>query len=76
MSDKWEDIGEELKVDDDKLVHIREKFPEASKKCLREVLREWLKGNDPPPSWETIAQVMAEIGEDELATHLKSKYCI
>ena len=76
VSDMWEDIGIELEVDDDKLVQIRTNFSEDRKKCLREMMREWLKVNNPPPSWEAIVQVMADIGEDELATHLQSKYIL
>ena len=75
VSDKWEDIGIELEVDDDKLVQIRTEFSGDNKKCLREMMREWLKGNYPPPSWEAIAQVMDDMKENELATHLRSKYC-
>lgn len=78
VSDKWEDIGIELEVDDEKLVQIREKFSgdtQCSKKCLREAMREWLKPNNPPPSWEAIVQVMDDVGEDKLATQLRSKYC-
>lgn len=74
VSDKWEDIGVELEVDDDRLVQIRTQFPGDNKRCLREMIREWLKANNPPPSWEAIAQVMDDMKENELATHLRSKY--
>ena len=70
VSDKWDDVGIELEIDDRLLIQIRKDYPGDSKQCLKEVLREWLQINNPPPSWEAIAQVMADIGEDELATHL------
>ena len=76
VSDKWDDVGIELEVDDRLLIQIRKDYPGDSKQCLKEVLREWLQTNNPPPSWEAIAQVMADIEEDELATHLQSKYIL
>ena len=75
MSDKWEDIGTELEVDGERLIQIGTKYPEDDKKCLREMLREWLKTSKPPPSWEPIAQVVADVGDEELAAELRSKYC-
>ena len=75
VSDKWEDIGIELEVDDELLVQIKKDYPGDSKQCLREMLREWLKTSNPPPSWEAIAQVAADVGDEELAAELRSKYC-
>ena len=74
-SDKWEDIGIELEVDDGLLVHIRTDYSGDSKKCLREILRIWLKRVDPPPSWDTIANAIDDVGDEELAAQLRSKYC-
>ena len=75
VSGKWDDIGIELEVDDKLLVQIKKDYPEDNNQCLKEMLREWLKANNPPPSWEAIAQVMDDMEENELATHLRSKYC-
>ena len=75
VSDKWDDIGIELEVDDKLLVQIKKDYPGNSKQCLKEVLREWLRTSNPPPSWEAIAQVVADVGDEELAAELRSKCC-
>ena len=75
VSDKWDDIGIELEVDDKLLVQIKKEYPGNSKQCLKEMLREWLRISNPPPFWEAIAQVVADVGDEELAAELRSKYC-
>ena len=62
-------------VDDERLIQIGTKYPGDGKKRLREMLRERLKTSNPPPSWEAIAQVVADVGDEELAAELRSKYC-
>ena len=76
VSDKWKDIGIELEMDGEQLTQIKTKYPEDNQKCLRETLREWLKTSNPPPSWEAIAQVVADVGDEELAAELRSKYAV
>ena len=77
VSDKWVDIGKKLKVDVDKMIEIGTKYPEDSKKCLKKTMREWLRAHNPSSSsWETIAQIVDDLGEDDLATHLRSKYSV
>ena len=70
----WEDIGVELEVDDGTLKQIKTDNPGDSKSCLRELLRKWLSRVDPQPSWASIVEAIEGIGDEELASKLKSKY--
>ena len=70
----WEDIGVELEVDDGILKQIKLDNPADSKSCLRELFRKWLSCVDPQPSWTSIVEAIGGIGDEELASRLKSKY--
>ena len=71
VADKWEDIGILLGIKDGQLKAINAK---DSTSCLREMLRIWLSRVDPPPSWSAIAEAVEFLGDENLATYLRSKY--
>ena len=73
-SDMWEDIGILLGIKDGQLKQIRTDNANDSRSCLREMLRIWLSRVDPPPSWSAIAEAVEFLGDENLATHLRSKY--
>ena len=49
VADEWEDIGIQLDFEDGVLYQIKSDNPGDSKRCLRDMLRIWLKRMDPPP---------------------------
>ena len=72
----WEDIGVELEINDGDLKQIKSDNPVDSKSCLRELFRKWLQRIDPQPSWTDIVETVSEgLGDEELASRIKSKYC-
>ena len=74
VREKWQDIGEELGVDQFSLTFIHTKSSDPGD-CLREVLRRQL-GNS-YISWKDIVAVLRtpHIGESLLADNLEEKYC-
>ena len=71
----WEDIGIELEVNDGALKQIKTDNPGNSKSCLRELFRKWLSCADPQPKWPDIVEAVEGIGDEELATKIKERYC-
>ena len=71
----WEDIGVELEIDDGDLKQIKSDNPGDSKSCLRELFRKWLSQVDPQPSWTVIVDAVQGLGDEDLASRIKSKYC-
>ena len=75
-SDKWEDIGIQLGIDDRKLTQIKSSYSNDTKSCLREMLRLWIARVDPPPSWSAMIDALMTLGDEELASKLKCRYCM
>ena len=71
----WEDIGVELQIDDGDLAQIRLDNAMDSRGCLREMLRKWLARVNPRPTWTAIVEALEQLGDEELAGRLRSKYC-
>lgn len=74
-TNKWKDIGIQLDIDERQLDEINSDTSSDSRACLREMLIVWLRRVDPPPSWSAIAEAIDFLGDKELASHLRSKYC-
>ena len=76
ISVKWYDIGLELRLRTGVLENIRYQNQDAPT-CLREMLLQWLKKVDPPPTWEGVACALESrtVGEPRLAEQLRTKYC-
>ena len=72
--DDWKNIGVQLDINDGELEHIKSDNRGDSKACLREMLRIWLNRVDPPPSWSAIAEAIEDLGDEQLAQELRSKY--
>ena len=77
VADKWEDIGIQLDIDVDMLEKVKLENQEDSKKCLREMLKIFIKKEDVQPSWRDIVDTLAMdcLEEKELAKQLRDKYC-
>ena len=76
VSHKWFDIGLKLQLSVGTLECIRDQYPSPST-SLREMLLDWLKKVDPPPTWEGLACALESrtVGEPRLAEQLRTKYC-
>ena len=75
VADEWEDVGIQLDIDDGKLKQINADKGGDSKACLREMLRVWLSRVAPPPSWSAMADALNTLGHEDIATHLRTRYC-
>ncbi|MCG8626867.1 MAG: death domain-containing protein, partial [Proteobacteria bacterium] len=62
ISAKWEEIGISLRLESGLLEIIKEDNPKDCRACLRNVLKEWLKQIDPPPSWVAIIKAVKDAG--------------
>ena len=71
---KWEEIGVSLQLEPGLLEIIKEDHPKDSRACLREVLKEWMKQVEPPPSWSAIIKAVKDCGYRPLARTLREKY--
>ena len=74
VSGKWEEIGISLRLESGLLEMIKEDNPKDCRACLREMLKEWLKQIDPPPSWVAIIKAVKDAGYRPLARTLRDKY--
>ena len=74
VREKWQDIGEELGVQQSSLRYIRTKNSNPGD-CLWEMLSKLLENCT--TSWKDIVAVLRtpNIGESHLADHLEEKYC-
>ena len=74
VSEKWQDIGEELGVGQYSLRYIRTNHSDPGD-CLWRVLSKWFQRCT--TTWKDIVGVLRtpHIGESHLADHLEEKYC-
>ena len=76
-STKWYNIGLRLKVSVAKLDGIESQFSDQGK-CMREVLKGWLKGTaGTKPAWGVLVEALRSqtVGESQLADQLEVKHC-
>ena len=71
---RWQNIGIFLGVDPHRLESIKTAEHNDTQNCLREMLQIWLKKINPPPSWSAIIDALEDLGEQQLARDLRSKY--
>ena len=55
---KWYNLGLELGQQVSTLDSIAAKYSSDPSQCFREVLLEWLKGVDPPPTWHAMVNAL------------------
>jgi hypothetical protein len=72
---KWYDIGLELGLTADYLDTIK-KANDDPQDCLRELLRRWLSGVDPQPSWKALIAALSTqaVNYHALASEIEQKY--
>ena len=75
ISGKWRQLGIQLEVET--LDDIRAQCSNDND-CLEKVLRAWLDGEEPLPSWEGLVEALGSrsVGEEGLAEEVKEKYCL
>ena len=71
---EWENIGILLGINSSTLDTIKATENSRSQSCLREMLKIWIKRVDPPPSWSAIAEAVEFVGDEDLASQLRTKY--
>ena len=74
MRSKWKVIGLGLGVPPSDL----EAMSGNPQECLERLLTKWLKGIDPPPTWEALVAVLRSrvVGEERKAQELEEKFCV
>ena len=72
---KWYDIGLELGLTADYLDTVR-KTNDDPQDCLRELLRRWLSGVDPLPSWKALITALSSpaVKYGALASEIEERY--
>ena len=75
VTDKWEQIGVFLGINVE-LIKINY-HGESPKSCFEQILMEWMKQSDPPPSWSTIISAIESCTDNySLAQKLRIKYLV
>ena len=74
VSAEWELIGTLLKLEEGVLNAIKTDHREC-RKCFYEMLKFWLRQDDPHPTWTAIIDALAVLQYDSLADELRGKYC-
>ena len=76
VSNKWYDIGLQLRLNADTLDNI-EGNSGSTQHCLREMLKKWLRKVNPYPTWKAVVDALKSVvvGEETLAQQLEDKYC-
>ena len=74
VCNKWYEVGLRLNMPPGTLDTFKHLEPRIS---MREILACWLRGTNPPPTWEALADALESrtVGETALAQQLRSKYC-
>ena len=74
LADHWVRLGECLRVTEAKLGIIQAQNPDYDvRKCLIEMLAEWLNNADLEPTWERIVIAIATAVGDQSATEVAEK---
>jgi hypothetical protein len=73
---EWFNIGVLLGINTGILDAIKTAENHTPQNCLREMLRIWLNGVSPPPSWAAIADAVEVLTDQRLAEQLRTKYHI
>uniref|UniRef100_A0A1X7UJ47 Death domain-containing protein n=1 Tax=Amphimedon queenslandica TaxID=400682 RepID=A0A1X7UJ47_AMPQE len=76
----WHDLGLQLGLYQPTLEDINEDNNGDSKKCFRQCMSAWLRGEDKVrekggPSWSSLATALDKEGKHHIATNIRDKYC-
>ena len=76
----WHDLGLQLGLYQPRLEDINEDNNGDSKKCFRQCMSAWLRGEDKVrekggPSWSSLGTALDKEGKHHIATYIRDKYC-
>uniref|UniRef100_A0A1X7TWC2 Death domain-containing protein n=1 Tax=Amphimedon queenslandica TaxID=400682 RepID=A0A1X7TWC2_AMPQE len=76
----WHDLGLQLGLYQPTLEDINKDNIGDSKKCFRQCMTAWLRGEDKvrekgDPSWSSLATALDKEGKHHIATNIRDKYC-
>ena len=74
LSSIWEDVGLCLGLSPESLDIIKRDNPSDSRSCFREMIKQWFRRVDPPPSWGAIIEAVDVLGREVLAKNLRDKF--
>ena len=74
VPDKWDAIGRYLEIRGAELNAIGQKHQNDAHKCLMAMFDEWLAHNNPPPTWEAIADAVEFVQKPNLAMKIRDKH--
>ncbi len=69
---QWYDIGAYLEIRTPELDGIKQKCLNDPKKCLLAMLGAWLDRDDPPPTWEAMAEALEIVGKENVARKIET----
>ena len=72
---KWRYLGRALKLSQVLMDTIEDEY-DYTRDHFREVLKHWLKLAEPRPTWQALIDALREIGEPELAEHIRCSYTL
>ena len=72
---KWRRLGNALKMSPVVLDTIEEDVY-YMRESYNEVVRQWMKGTEPKPKWQTLISALREVKEATLAKHLRSTFTV
>ena len=75
VNTKWYNLGLELGQQVSTLDRIDAKYRGDTSECFRQVLTEWLKGVDPPPTWQAMVNALMSptVAQYHLAEQIKTE---
>ena len=74
MADQWMTLGVQLGIPKSELNSIEATYLNNPKRCLLEMLEEWLKQQVDPPSWTDVVNAVEFLGDNQLGKELREKY--
>ena len=76
VANKWKFIGMYLGIPMGTLNTLEVKCRNDPNQCLMEMLGSiWLQRVNPPPTWDAIIQAIEFLGDEQLASDMRSHYC-
>ena len=73
---RWDDIGIQLEVDDQRLNYIRGHDVRRARDAFRSMISTWVKQKKPQPTWLNFVEALDRLNMcKNLSTHLRTNYC-
>ena len=76
--ERWDDIGIQLEIDDEKLGEIRTftARDDQRREAFKHMIRAWMKQEKPQPTWLNFVEALEHLDAcKNLSAHLRLKYC-